>query len=79
MMQVIHYRRKCIGCGCCAEQVPDLFAMNRTDGKATLLQALESAPHTFIRRVPSDFGVDLERASSGCPVHIIQTQVLRRK
>ena len=79
MMQVTHHRRKCIGCGCCAEQAPDLFAMSRTDGKATLLQGKEHAANTFIRRVPAVFRPDLERASTGCPVHIIHLQPLHRK
>lgn len=40
MPKLIHYRNKCIGCGICHEMQPDLWRMNKKDGKAVLLNAI---------------------------------------
>ena len=41
MIKIIHYRRKCIGCGICFELQPELWRLSRKDGKANLLEATE--------------------------------------
>lgn len=78
MIQVTHHRRKCIGCGYCAEQAPEAFAMSRTDGKASLLAPTQQ--HGLYWQRFSDTYYDaLACAADGCPVHIIQLRFLARK
>ena len=40
MPKLIHYRKKCIGCGICYQQQPLHWRMSKKDGKATLLNAV---------------------------------------
>lgn len=56
MIKIIHYRRKCIGCGICYELQPEHWRLSRKDGKANLLEAIEKK--------------GIHQASSGAPQHI---------
>lgn len=40
MVKIIHYRKKCIGCGICYELQPNHWSMSKKDGKANLLRAI---------------------------------------
>jgi len=71
MSKIIHYRNKCIGCGLCHEQQPELWRMSKKDGKATLLNAdLKKDVHVLvlneIHRQP------LQQVIAGCPVKVIK-------
>ncbi len=39
MVKIIHYRKKCIGCGICFELQPTHWSISKKDGKANLLRA----------------------------------------
>ncbi|HQQ96622.1 MAG TPA: ferredoxin [Cyclobacteriaceae bacterium] len=70
MIKIIHYRNKCIGCGICVEQQPDLWRMSRKDGKATLLHA-EEKKGIFQRTSRADAGIS-ERVAAACPTKVIK-------
>ena len=71
MPKIIQYRNKCIGCGVCVEQQPELWRMSRKDGKATLI-------HAHIKRDIHVLSIPFEQQErSGevaelCPVRIIK-------
>ncbi len=71
MSKIIHYRNKCIGCGLCHEQQPELWRMSKKDGKATLLNAvLKKEVH--ILHLNEMHRPQLEQVIIGCPVKIIK-------
>lgn len=71
MSKLIHYRDKCIGCGICYEQQPDLWRMSKSDGKATLIHA-QQKNNIFVLSVhPLDKAL-AETVAAACPVKIIK-------
>ena len=71
MPKIIHFRAKCIGCGICQEQQPNLWAMSKKDGKAVLLNA-EIKKHTHVLAITHR---DLDKSAvvaAMCPVGIIK-------
>ena len=71
MSKIIHYRNKCIGCGLCHEQQPELWRMSKKDGKATLLNAVQKRD---VQVLPLNeiYREKLERVITGCPVKVIK-------
>ncbi|MBI3137051.1 MAG: ferredoxin [Sphingobacteriales bacterium] len=71
MHKVIHYRNKCIGCGVCYEQQPELWRMSKKDGKATLIRAVIKK-EVYVLAIP-ETAVDQSReTAAACPVRIIK-------
>lgn len=71
MPKIIHYRARCIGCGICQEQQPELWRMSKKDGKAVLLGATKKKEiyQLFIHPVQQLASVQIATA---CPVKIIK-------
>ncbi|MBI5373317.1 MAG: ferredoxin [Sphingobacteriales bacterium] len=71
MHKVIHYRKKCIGCGVCYEQQPELWRMSKKDGKATLIRGVVKK-EVSVLAIP-ETAVDKSREiAAACPVRIIK-------
>jgi len=71
MHKIIHYRKKCIGCGVCVEQQPGLWRMSKKDGKATLLKGI-GKKDVFILNIPHGDVVRSQEIAAACPVRIIK-------
>lgn len=71
MPKIIHYRKKCIGCGICYEMQPALWRMSRKDGKATLLKSVPKK-EVFILQVNNIILQQTREAAQACPVKIIK-------
>lgn len=71
MHKVIHYRNKCIGCGVCFEQQPELWRMSKKDGKATLINGI-SKKDIFIVSIPESKVIKSLEIAAVCPVKIIK-------
>ncbi|HRO85110.1 MAG TPA: ferredoxin [Niabella sp.] len=71
MSKIIHYRNKCIGCGLCHEQQPELWRMSKKDGKATLLNAVQKR-ETWVLPLNEIHREKLEQVIVGCPVKVIK-------
>jgi len=71
MHKIIHYRKKCIGCGVCFEQQPELWRMSKKDGKATLLKGI-GKKDIFILNIPHEQVVRSHETAEACPVRIIK-------
>ncbi|MBN8687015.1 MAG: ferredoxin [Chitinophagales bacterium] len=71
MHKVVHYRNKCIGCGVCYEQQPELWRMSKRDGKATLIKGVRKK-EVFVLEIP-DASLDKSKEIAlACPVRIIK-------
>lgn len=71
MVKIIHYRKKCIGCGICYELRPGHWRMSRKDGRANLLHAIQKK-ETYqleLKRGPLGLLRSIEKA---CPVNAIR-------
>jgi len=71
MHKVIHYRNKCIGCGVCFEQQPELWRMSKKDGKATLVNGI-GKKDVFILPVSNSMVERSKEIAIACPVRIIK-------
>ncbi len=71
MHKIIHYRNKCIGCGICQEQQPELWRMSKKDGKATLLKAT-CKKELFILSIPNAQVLPTKEVAQACPVRVIK-------
>lgn len=73
MNKIIHYREKCIGCGICQEQQPELWRMSKKDGKANLLRA-KAKKNVFVLTVSNFILEKINQVVKDCPVKIIKLQ-----
>lgn len=73
MHKVIHYRNKCIGCGVCYEQQPDLWRMSKKDGKATLVKGA-GKKDVYILNITNAEIEKTQEVAKACPVRIIRVQ-----
>lgn len=71
MSNVVHYRNKCIGCGICFEQQPELWRMSKKDGKATLVGGKEKN-NVFVLKITNQQTDDTTAIAAQCPVKIIK-------
>jgi ferredoxin len=71
MPKVIQYRNKCIGCGICHEQQPELWRMSKKDGKATLLRAAVKK-EIHILSIAAPLQIKSQEIAAACPVRIIK-------
>jgi ferredoxin len=77
MINISHYRQKCIGCGYCEEIAPYRWKMDTNDGKANLLGAIQKRD-VFSCQSTEDELVDNQKAAEICPVKIIKVEILRK-
>ena len=70
MPDIIFYRNKCIGCGICFEQQPNLWRMSNKDGKATLVNSVVRK-ELFVLRISNIIKQQTELVLEACPVKII--------
>ncbi len=73
MHKIIHYRNKCIGCGVCYEQQPELWRMSKKDGKATLVKGL-GKKDVYILSITNAEIEKSQEVAEACPVRIIRVQ-----
>ncbi|MEI8060361.1 MAG: ferredoxin [Ferruginibacter sp.] len=73
MPNIIHYRKKCIGCGICYEMQPDYWRMSKKDGKATLVKAL-GKKDVYVLSITSSERIRAHEVALVCPVKIIKIQ-----
>lgn len=73
MHKVIHYRNKCIGCGVCYEQQPELWRMSKKDGKATLVKGI-GKKDVYILSIANVEIEKTQEVAEACPVRIIRVQ-----
>ena len=71
MHKIIQYRDKCIGCGVCHEQQPEVWRMSRRDGKAILIHAVQKK-ETFILNIQPEIVAKTKNIANACPVKIIK-------
>ena len=71
MNKIIYYRDKCIGCGICYEQQPDLWRMSKKDGKATLLKST-AKKDVFVLPVSNTIQQQTRKVARACSVKIIK-------
>jgi ferredoxin len=71
MPKIIHYRNKCIGCGVCQQQQPELWRMSAKDGKAVLLHATKKKDIHMLDIHSSQQSIT-EAIATACPVRIIK-------
>ena len=71
MPNIIHYRKKCIGCNICYEMMPDIWRMSKRDGKATLLKAVLKKDVSILS-IPHSMIDEAKKVAHACPVKIIQ-------
>jgi ferredoxin len=73
MHKVIQHRSKCIGCGVCFEQQPELWRMSKKDGKATLIKATHKK-NVFILKINEACVAKSKSIAAACPVRIIKVE-----
>jgi len=71
MFTIIYYRKKCIGCGVCAEVAPGRWRMSRKDGRSTLVKGIEKKG-TYQAQAGMDEFEANEAAATNCPVKVIK-------
>ncbi len=71
MCKIIYYRNKCIGCGICYEQQPELWRMSKKDGKATLLKAV-AKKDIYVLQISQKLQIKSQDIANACPVKIIK-------
>jgi len=65
-------RDTCIGCGACAALAPDIFELNRDDGKAQVTEKFRLAGDPAVGEIPEEAEGDAKSAAEGCPVGAIK-------
>lgn len=78
MIRIIHLREKCIGCNACAELAPDRWKMSRKDGKAVLVDGVESNG-IYMTLVGDDELKKNQLAAKMCPTNIIKVELIPKK
>lgn len=71
MIQIIHYRKKCIGCASCEQIFPERWRMSVIDGKSTLVGS-RSKKGTFLLKAGDHELEQMREAEESCPVSIIK-------
>ncbi len=71
MKKIIQYRNKCIGCGICYEQQPEIWRMSKKDGKTTLLKST-AKKDVLVLPVSKTIQQQTREVVQACPVKIIK-------
>lgn len=73
MINIIFYRKKCIGCSSCVLISPFFFVMSRIDGKSLLIKSEKKKKDIYIlKRISNKNYKNLIKTSKICPVKIIK-------
>jgi len=75
MIQIVHYRKKCIGCYACVEVAPDRWRISRKDGKCTLVEGV-AKKDIYVVNVGDHELEAQQKAAEMCPVNIIHVKEL---
>ena len=75
MIQIVHYREKCIGCNVCVEVAPERWRMSKKDGKSNLLGAKEKKGIYVLNTHEEELEQNL-LAEKHCPVNVIKVKKL---
>ena len=75
MIQVIHHRIKCIGCGVCVQEAPDYWLINEDDGLSLLINAHDNKGF-HINMFDDEFSEEHDMAADMCPVNCIEVKRL---
>ncbi len=70
MTTQIHYRDKCIGCGTCTQEAPDVWMIDEKDGKASVVGGVVKGAVVVRILVPHE-REQCKNAEEQCPVHCI--------
>lgn len=73
MIQIVHYRQKCIGCNGCVEANSDRWRMSGKDGKSVLVGA-KSKKGIYSINVENDEYQSVMKAIKNCPSKIIKVK-----
>ena len=65
-------RERCIGCGYCADRVPEYFSMAESDGKCVLAASVEKKGYHTLRSGDVLSYEPCRQAQQGCPVGAIR-------
>lgn len=65
-------RKKCIGCGYCAEFSPKYFCMSKQDGKSILIKSNKKKNFYILKTSTIDDYQNNQKVAHICPVKIIQ-------
>lgn len=68
-----HRRKDCIGCGSCAQIAPELWSMNKDDGKADLCHGVKKDEH-FVSEIDEVEKQKAKECSKSCPMGIIRVE-----
>lgn len=71
MPKLIFYRKKCVGCGFCAENAPFYFKRASLGNRAELLQPDEEGLNKCVRIVPVEKLEYLKKITKQCPSHAL--------
>lgn len=75
MIRITQYRKKCIGCGACAEAAAFRWRISRKDGKSILIGGNKKKEYYSIV-IDNDELHENMVAAQNCPVHIIRIETL---
>lgn len=75
MLQIVQYRKRCIGCNACVEALPFRWRISRKDGKSLLVGGRRKRDHFITEVGPDELEGNL-RAAKNCPVRIIHVKEL---
>ena len=75
MIQLIHLRRKCIGCNACVEIAPNRWVMSEKDGKSYLRKSKQRGEFHVVNVGHEELEDNLA-AAKNCPVKIIWVKEL---
>ena len=71
MKKIVYYRNKCIGCGVCFENQPELWRMSKKDGKAILLNSTPKK-EVHVLAIGHADALQTQQLTLLCPVKIIK-------
>lgn len=72
MFRVFFKRETCIGCGNCADVLPEYWDIDNNDGMARLLGAGQHGEQYILEIGDDDILEDFGEAENSCPLRIIR-------
>jgi len=75
-IKIIYNKKKCIVCNYCIINNPDIWVINKNDGKPDLINSTEIKNLFYLTSIDQDYDYNLN-ISKNCPVSAIQ--ILKNK
>ncbi|MEA2043328.1 MAG: ferredoxin [Bacteroidota bacterium] len=75
MIEITHYKKKCIGCNYCVEVAPEQWEIDEQDGKSNLKNSVNKKGVYTLKTEDFYFEENIEAADL-CPVNIIKVKRL---